>query len=501
MTNLRANVVANYTSFAYSTAISLAFMPLLYGLLGPEAFGLIGAYVLLVNLIALLDLGLVSTVSRECAAHRNNPRYAGSLRQTIRGAELFLHSIAGLIIFAYLVLPERAIDPWFGGASTSFEPAEKIYFLILLTAILRWASGLYRGIVNGFEMQIETSTINAISATLRFPAAYALILHSNNQTITYFIIQLAVSFLEYATLRWMAKSSLVNINHSGLSLSEGKALACRIIKLAASVSILTLITTAYSQVDKLILMYILSLDQFGKFSLIQTATTGIAALGGPIATALIPRLTSLVSAGAPDGLFGEYIKSQHIMLSLMLPCGITCALFAPKILFAWTGDAQFSTSMAAIFGAYALGSCIWVVSTIPCHLRFASGEMNFLIKYNSGMVFVYVPMALIMAMKFGPIGAGLAWLAANLLALIVGYVTIIRNIFPPPIRAIIHREFVLVTAVAVIILFFFHAILPTASGRFVAALQSIGCMAITSAISFLVLSTLYGKNKWSSLTK
>jgi len=489
MSNLRLNVVANYASFAYATAISLAFMPLLHKVLGPESFGLIGVYILLINLLAILDLGLVSTVSRECAVHRNNPTSAGTLPHTIRTTGFLLHVIGGLFIAGFIVLPDSITHQWLSTDQLSSETARNSLHLIVLTTIIRWISGLYRGVINGFERQIKTSAINAFSATLRFPVAYAFILLSNEPAITYFQLQLTIALIEYILLYLSAKRLTLQIQPAPLELADFRKLFFRITRLAASISILTFVTTVYTQIDKVILMKILPLAQFGDFSLIQTATTGIAALGGPIATAMIPRLTNLAANGNSPHLLNEYIRSQQMLLTLMLPCGISCILLAPKILFAWTGNAQFSMDMATIFGIYAMGSVIWIISTIPCHLKYATGEMNFLLRYNLALVLVYVPSAILMGLKFGPVGAGLAWLAINILALLVSHTMILRKFFSSHSRKRIIQEIAIASATAGMLVFLANAALPETASRFFAALQSLACFAVTAATVYFVLST------------
>ena len=416
MPNLHLNVVANYASFAYATAISLAVLPLLHQALGPEAFGLIGIYVLLTNILALLDLGLVTTVSRECAVHRNRPTSVGTLPHIIRATGFFVHAVGGVFIFVFLALPDSITLQWLSTDQIPPESVRDYLLLILLSIIIRWVSGLYRGVINGFERQIQTSIINALSATLRFPVAYVLILQSNEPTTTYFQLQLIIALIEYALLYLISRKSTHQIRLAPFDSADFKKIFHRIIRLAASISVLTIVTTVYTQIDKVILAKILPMDQFGDFSLIQAATTGIAALAGPVATALIPRLTNLTANGNSPQVFDVYIRSQKILLALMLPCGMSCIFLAPRILFAWTGNAQFSTDMAAIFGVYAMGNIIWIISTLPCYLKYATGKMNFLLRYNLALLLVYAPSVLIMGLQFGPIGAGLAWLAVNVLA-------------------------------------------------------------------------------------
>ncbi len=488
MPNLRLNIAANYASFAYATAISMVFMPLLHQALEPEFFGLIGIFILLTNLLALLDLGLVSTVSRECAVHRNSPTSVGTLPHIIRATGLFLHAIGGILIAALIALPDSITFQWLSIDQISSESARDCLHLIFLATIIRWVSGLYRGVINGFERQITTSVINVLSATLRFPVAYAVILKSDNPAINYFQLQLTIALIEYVLLYLTTKKSTLHIKPASFELADFSKLFYHIIRLAASISVLTFVTTLYTQIDKVILMKLLPLAQFGDFSLVQAATTGIAALGGPIATALIPRFTNLTANGNSKQLFNEYIRSQKILLTLMLPCGISCIFLAPQILFAWTGNIQFSLELGTIFGIYAMGNVIWLISTIPCHLKYARGEMSFLLRYNLVLVLVYVPSAIFMGLKFGPIGTGLAWLSVNVVAFLFSHTIILRKFFSIHSRISIYQEVAMASAIAAMVVFLTYVALPETVSRFTAALQSIACFAVAAATVYFALS-------------
>lgn len=489
MPNLKLNIYYNYASFAYSTVISLVFMPLLHKALGSESFGLIGFYVLLTNLFSLLDLGLVTTVSRECAVHRNNSKSVGTLPHIFNLAKLFLHFVGGLVIFFFIISPDSLILDWFSTLHVSTKSVKDILLLIFLATIIRWVSGLYRGVINGFEQQVKTSGINLLTATLRFPFSYALILFSEDPLIIFFQLQIIIALSEYALLYWFAKKSIRQIKPLPFDSSDFKKLIYHIISFAISISLLTFITTVYTQIDKIFLMKILPLSQFGDFSLIQTATTGIVSLAGPIAIALIPRLTNLNSQENSVQLLKDYIKTQKILLTIMLPSCITCILLGPKILFAWTGNVQFSINMSTTFTLYCIGSVFYVMSTIPTHLKYASGEISFLIKYNMLLVFGYVPIAIVMGIKLGSVGVGFAWIAVNLLALLVSHTIILRGFFSNIFIKIIHRDIITASVVVCFTGCIIYLSMPETSSRFVSALQSLAFFSLTAAAAYFTLSS------------
>src|SRR5882724_11477490 len=69
MSRLAVNVVANLVGQGWSVLLSLVVVPLYLRLLGIEAYGLIGFYVMLQGLAQVLDLGLSPTMNREMARY------------------------------------------------------------------------------------------------------------------------------------------------------------------------------------------------------------------------------------------------------------------------------------------------------------------------------------------------------------------------------------------------------------------------------------------------
>src|SRR3989442_5925901 len=87
MSRLAINVFANLAGQGWSVLISLVLVPLYIKLLGIEAYGLIGFYVMLQGLFQVLDLGLSPTMNREMACYSAQPEKAGEARDLVRTLE------------------------------------------------------------------------------------------------------------------------------------------------------------------------------------------------------------------------------------------------------------------------------------------------------------------------------------------------------------------------------------------------------------------------------
>ena len=67
VTRYKSNIFANFAGTGITALLQLAFIPFYIKLIGIEAFGLIGFYIMLQAVMQVLDLGLGSTMNREMA--------------------------------------------------------------------------------------------------------------------------------------------------------------------------------------------------------------------------------------------------------------------------------------------------------------------------------------------------------------------------------------------------------------------------------------------------
>src|SRR5947208_2709137 len=100
VTTLRSNLVANYIGQGWSALMSLAFLPLYIKYLGMEAYGLIGLFATMQAWLALLDLGMTPTLSREMARFTAGIRSVSSIRDLLRTVEIICLALAAALFAA-----------------------------------------------------------------------------------------------------------------------------------------------------------------------------------------------------------------------------------------------------------------------------------------------------------------------------------------------------------------------------------------------------------------
>lgn len=467
--NIRLNIAANYANLIYSTLIGIIILPLLYRTFGAEAFGLIGFYSILQTWFVLMDLGLSASISRECA------RYIGgdisgttlnSLFKIVRNSFLFLSISGAAIIFFFA---SEIAERWLG--LEEIEPSTASYSIKIIGFIiaLRWMSSLYRSALNGFEKQLWTSSFGIIVSTLRFPVAYLISIISESSIVDYFAFQLAVAIFELVIFSIQAHRSLPREEAVGKALEKSHLRT--LIKFSISVSLVGLLNTSLTQADKLILSKTLPLSEYGDFTLIMVVAGGVIILGGPISSAIIPRLSRLYAQRKNYQLYRLYCDSTLLSATLVFSVGSFFSAMSSQFLFAWTGDMSFAKRMCSILSIYSMANAIYVASSFPHYLQFSHGKMKVQTYYSAGSALILLPALFWSSIKYGAAGASVMWLiyTASGFFVITKFThrkhlriknaTWIRNYITPPLVAAIVSSWTL------------HFLIPWSNDRSLLSLQ------------------------------
>jgi len=65
--SVRNNIIANFAGKAWRAVFALAFVPIYVSIMGVEVYGLLGMFISISAIFALLDLGMGATLGRELA--------------------------------------------------------------------------------------------------------------------------------------------------------------------------------------------------------------------------------------------------------------------------------------------------------------------------------------------------------------------------------------------------------------------------------------------------
>lgn len=413
--SLKRNIIANYASQLYVTGIGIVIMPLYISYLGAEAYGLVGFFTMLQAWFSLLDMGLTPTISRETARYHGGTTSALAYRQLFRALSMVFASVAlagGILLWC---MAEKIATGWLQFKELEVGEVKIAIEIIAICVALRWLCGLYRGVITGSERLVWLSVFNVLIATLRFAAVFISMGLYGFTPFVFFIHQLIVALLEGAGLFIMSRHLLPAraTLHSAIGWSFKPVRA--ILRFALTIAFTSSVWVFVTQTDKLVLSAILPLSEYGVFTLAVLVANGIMVIGGPVSSAIMPRLARLQAEERVAEFINVYRESTQLVCIIAGSAAITLTFCAEPLLYAWTGDKVIAADAGTVLMLYASGNGFLSAAAFVYYLQYAKGNLKYHLIGNIGMVLALIPCIIFAASKYGAIGAGCVWLSVNVL--------------------------------------------------------------------------------------
>jgi O-antigen/teichoic acid export membrane protein len=163
----------------------------------------------------------------------------------------------------------------------------------------------------------------------------------------------------------------------------------------------------------------LSLEMFGYYTLAGMIAMTLYRLIGPVFLAVYPRFTQLVELNDQETLKQLYHKACQFMSVLILPATAVIAFFSYEILLLWTGNPVTAKNTYMLASILIIGTALNGLMNMPYALQLAHGWTRLAFYVNLVSVMLLVPLTMLMAWKYGAIGASFVWVILN-----CGYVVI-----------------------------------------------------------------------------
>ncbi|KZZ12873.1 polysaccharide biosynthesis protein [Oleibacter sp. HI0075] len=424
MMSFKANVVASYASQMYMAGLGIFILPLYVEYMGAEAYGLIGFFTMLQAWFALLDLGLTPTISRETARFCAGSLSALQYRQLYRALSLIFFAIASVGGGALWFFSDEVATQWLKTSTLGVSEIILAVQIMAISVAIRWLSGLYRGVITGYEKIIQLSVINIVVTSLRFIGVFGSMAVLGFNIEVFFYHQLCIAVIELIALFLISRSALPDPMSCGGTIGWSLKPVRPLLKFSLSVALTSSIWVMVTQVDKLVLSGILPLAEYGYFSLAVLFAAGILTLSTPVSTAIMPRMAHLYSSGDADGMINIYRATTQLVAAVAGSAAIFIAIFSESILYVWTGDAHIAKNSSITLTLYASGYGVLAIAAFPYYLQYAMGDLRYHLAGNIFTLAILIPVMVYAASNFGAEGAGWAWLTVHTSYLILwlGYV-------------------------------------------------------------------------------
>jgi O-antigen/teichoic acid export membrane protein len=412
---LKRNLVANFLGQTWVVAMGFAFVPLYIDYLGMESYGLIGVFSVMTAWLALLDLGMTPTLSREMARYTGGAHSAESIKDVLRTIEFVSMSIAATIAAAAFFFSDWFATEWFRVEQLPTHVVADAFTLMGCVAALRFVESIYRSCIVGLQRQVLFNVIQGTASTVRALGAVAVLAWGPSTIEAFFAWQAIVSLATLLVLKWTTYKSLPDARAGKFSL-----LAIRNIRQFATGMVgVTFLALLLTQVDKVLLSKLLSLSDFGYYSLAASVAGAYATLITPIVQTFSPRLNQHHAAGDIAALIGTFHTGAQLMTVVIGSTGAVLICFSDIFLRLWTSDPVLTNVTAPLLSLLVAGNLLNGLVWIPYQTQLAYGWLRPTIFINFISVVFLVPAILWTAPRYGGFGTAWIWVALNSAYLII----------------------------------------------------------------------------------
>jgi O-antigen/teichoic acid export membrane protein len=410
MTEPQRNLIANFVGRGWSALMGLAFIPLYIKFMGIESYGLVGFFTTLQAVFALLDLGLTTTLNREIARYSALPENSQVMRDLVRTLETIYWGLAFSIGAVVLVLSPYIARGWVNADTLSVEVVQRSIMLMGLVKAFHWPLGFYSGGLMGLQRQVLFNILNAIWYTLRFAGGVLVLWLVSPSILTFFEWQVVVSAVStglMALALWRSLPASYERPQFRISLWQS------VWRFAAGMSGISVTVLVLTQLDRIILSKMLSLELFGYYTLAWTVANGLTILTGSVFTVVFPIFSQRVALGDIDGLRILYHRCCQLISVLILPVAILVALFAREILLIWIQNPVTVANTRFLVSLLIIGTALNGLMNLPYALQLAHGWTSLAFYTNLISLIILIPLLIVATSKYGALGAATVWIVLN----------------------------------------------------------------------------------------
>jgi O-antigen/teichoic acid export membrane protein len=426
---VRKNIISNIIGKGLSAGLSFIFVPFYLKYLGAEAYGLIGFYIFLQSIFMVADMGLSGAFSRETARLTALQEMKQQLCDLCRTFELVFTCIGFFAAVIIIVLAHPIAEYWIKPTTLTVETVANTICLIGVMAGLQFPFFIYQGGMQGLQRQTSLNILLVGVGLLRGLGALWILAFITPTIEAYFLWQITVSLIQVVIgyiVIWRSMPS------SALPACFNLRLIVPLWRFAAGMACITLSGILLTQVDKLILSKMLTLENFGYYTL-ATVIGGVPGIiSFSVFNGVYPRFTQLVTLNNLDELKHLYHLSCQILTVLLVPVGLMIAFFSKEIIFLWTGNLTTALNTYQLVSVMVCGSVLMGIMMIPYALQLSFAWTRIGLQFNLIALFILIPMMFWLVSVYGAIGACYAWVGI--------YLAQIFTIIPFMHRRILQRE-------------------------------------------------------------
>ena len=421
----KAGAILSYLSIAINTIIQLVYTPFLVRFLGQSEYGLYSLVSSIIGYLTILDLGFGNAIIVYTAKYRakNNTEAEHKLHGMFKVIFYIIALIAmllGLILFF-------GVDFIFGGSMTPDEIGKaKVMMLILIFNLgATFAFNIYSSIIAAYEEFVFQKMIAIIGTILR-PLIMLPLLLLGFKSITMVCVLTGINmFILLSNYFYCRRKLGVKPKFNGFD----KKLFSIILSYSIWVFLTAIVDKVNWSVDNFILGAVSGTIAVSIYSVASQINAVFVNLSTALSGVFLPKMSKIVANNADRQLLtNEFIKVGRIQFYLLFLVLSGFILFGKQFIHLWVGDGyETSYYVTLCLIAPAIFS---LIQNLGLSIMQAMNKFRFKAISTFIMSIFNIGISLILASKYGPVGAAIgttiAIVTTNIIAMNIYYYKVIK---------------------------------------------------------------------------
>lgn len=410
------NVIANYIGKIWGIISVFFFVPFYIKILGIEAYAVINFYTVILTIMFFADGGLSATLNREIA-RSDDKKHLGNMLYTIER----LYLIICICIVVFIALFSGIIaENWLNSQSIEVNDLRIYIGLMGISVAFQLFTTLESSGLMGLEKQVLSNSIQVSSSIFRSAVVF-IPLYFSPTLLTFFIWQSSMNAIFFFITRY----NLWKYIKTDISNSFDKDVLRTVGKFAGGMMLMAIISSLNTQIDKLMISKMLSLKEFGYYSLAGVLSQVPVLVIQPITVSILPRMVKFAETKDKQNLTKLFHLNSFIVSSIATAGALVIFLFTKDFVLIWTHDPSIAIAIENVVKVLLLGSVFLSFQIMPYHLAIANGHTKTNVRLGIIAIILIIPSLFIFVKQYGLIGATFTWLIMNIIAyLYLGYILI-----------------------------------------------------------------------------
>lgn len=420
---IAANMLANVVGQGVTALLALVCIPFYVSALGTEAYGLIGFYSTLYATLGFVDGSVQAMLARSAAQHRVRAS-SQDLPDLLRTLEWVYAAAVVLLAVAMAAGSAFLVGHWLKAESLDRNILRETLVWMTLALGTRFFEGLYRGALLGLEWQVTFNALYSAGQVLRWVGALAV--------VTWIEPNIEI-FFQWQAVAGIGSALALGVAAHKAARGPGQAkLRPRLLwgerRFLGGMLVITSAAVLLTQTDKLLLSLLLPLKEYAGYMLAATASGALMLLVAPIADAFYPRLARHHAANDISRMAIDFHLGAQMVSVIAGSAAATGIVFAPLLLRWWLGDEALVQQVTPIFRVLLLGNLLNALMWMPYRAQLAHGWTGLAARINLFAVIILTPSVVVLAWRWGAVGAAWAWVALNAGYVVFGARLMFRHI-------------------------------------------------------------------------